>query len=417
MNNHALPAASSFRPPHLRLLMAGLGAAWKRGVLPPPDLRAATLRQQAQAATGLGADTIDRAFFERQLAVLLDDLHQHARLNVFGKLVAHGSLLKVMQERLWFEDLLTRHPEIDRIRLAPPIVIAGSMRSGTTRLQRLLACNPAFNALKLYEAQSPVPTPAVIRARRAGRADPRIWRTAAAIRFIGSINPATLHAHPTGALEVDEELGLNLQSLSGAMIEAQWRVPAFARHCETVSQLPAYARLARLLKARCWLEGSDPARPFVLKTPQHLQDLAALMQVFPQARLLFLHRDPATMVASGASLVWNQMVIQSDAVDPHWVGGEWLHKTAHRLSVAARLRPLIDPRQQMDLHFDEVDADWQAAMQRIHAFLGVELTPPALAAMQAYLQRAERRHGFRRHRYRLAHFGLGEGDVRARLGA
>ena len=69
----------------------------------------------------------------------------------------------------------------------------------------------------------------------------------------------------------------------------------------------------------------------------------------------------------------------------------------------------------MDLHYDEVNADWRAAMQRVYAFLGTELTPATLAAMQAYLHRAERRHGFRRHRYRLAHFGLREAEVRARL--
>lgn len=414
-DNRTLPPATRFRPLHLRALMGGLRMAWRLGVLPPPDLCPQRLRWQAEQATGFSRDTIDRAFFDRQLAVLLEDLHGEARLSDFGRLVAHGSLLKVMKERLWFEALLDAHPEIDAITLADPVVIAGSMRSGTTRMQRLLACDPAFNALRLYEAQSPVPTPDVVRAKRAGRRDPRIWRTSAAIRFVAGINPAIMDAHPTGPLEVDEELGLNEQSLSGAMIEAQRRAPQFARHCERVSQLPAYRRLKRLLKARCWLEGSDPARPFVLKTPQHLQDLAALLAVFPGAKLLFLHRDPVQLVASGASLAWNQMVIQSDDVDPHWLGQEWLHKTSHRLHVAERVRRAIPAQNQIDLSFDEVGADWRAAVARVYAFLGRELTPDVLANMQAYLDRAEHRHGFRRHRYRLEHFGLRDGEVRERL--
>lgn len=395
--------------------MAGLDQAWKRGVLPPPDLGPHTLRQQAEAATGLTADTIDRDFFEQQLQVLLNSLHHEAQLNAFGRLVAHGSILKVMKERLWFEDLLARHPDIDAIELAPPIIIAGSMRSGTTRLQRLLASDPAFNALKLYEAQSPVPSPDVVRARRAGRRDPRIWRTAAALRFIASINPAIMAAHPTGALWVDEELGLNEQSLSGAMIEAQRRVPGFARHCEAVSQLPAYTRLARLLKARCWLEGSNPDKPFVLKTPQHLQDMEAVMAVFPRAKWLFLHRDPIELVASGASLVWNQMVIQSDAVDPHWVGREWLHKTAHRLAVAARIRPSIPADSQLDLTYTAMNADWLGAVRQVYTFLGHELTPAAEAAMHQYVDVASRHHGFQQHRYHLRSFGLDELTVRACL--
>jgi len=412
MHAMSLPHHSQFRPIHLKFLMRSLQSAWAAGILPPADLCPERLRAMAEKETGLRDDTHeDRAFFERQLAVLLPALHHEARMTSFGRLIAHGSLLKVMKERLWAEALFRAHPEIDRIELAPPIVVVGPMRSGTTRLQRLLACDPGFDALKLYEASCPVPWPRSFTARQ----DPRIAYVGRGLRLLTSINPTISEIHPTGPLEVDEELGLNEQSLSGALIEAQRRIPSFARHCETVDQGPAYARLKRLLKLRTWFADKDPARPYVLKTPQHMQDLAALMAAFPDAKLLFLHRDPVTVVASGASLAWNQMVIQSDHVDAHWVGREWLHKTGHRLDVTARVRTTIASEQQLDLGFEEMNRDWQGAIARVYRFLGRDLQLEAMAAMQDYVRRAASEHGYARHRYSLSDFGLSAGEVEEQL--
>lgn len=412
MDNTGLPPIGRFRPLHLKLMMWPLNAAWSSGALPPADLCPERLRGLAEKATGLSQDRSGRGFFERQLAHLLPALHEEARLTDFGRLVAHGSLLKVMKERLWFEALMEAHPEIDRIELAPPVLIVGSMRSGTTRMQRLLAADPAHTALRLYEAQCPVPNP---RKLRKGRRDPRVRQVGRALKLIGSINPTVFDIHPTGPLEVDEELGLLDQSLSSAMIETQRRVPSFARFCEAEDQTPAYERLYRLLKLRTWLEGLDPSRPYVLKTPQHMQDIAALNATFPRSPLIFLHRDPAQLVASAASLAWNHMVVQSDHVDPHWVGAEWLHKTRHRLETVSAVRRRIAPNLQFDLGFAEVNADWKDAIRRTYAFLGRELTPAALAAMESYVERAAAEHGYSRHRYRLEQFGLSPGEVREQL--
>jgi hypothetical protein len=199
------------------------------------------------------------------------------------------------------------------------------------------------------------------------------------------------------------------------MIEAQRRVPCFARHCEAVDQTPAYARLERLLKMRTWFEGTDPSRSYVLKTPQHMQDINALHRVFPNSPMIFLHRDPVQLVGSGASLAWNQMVIQSDEVDPAWVGREWLHKTRFRLEVVAEARRRIPARLQFDLGYEDVNADWRDAIARTYQFLGRDLTPRARAGMEAYVARAAAEHSFHRHRYSLAQFGLSADEVREEL--
>src|SRR3546814_7702400 len=90
--------------------------------------------------------------------------------------------------------------------------------------------------------------------------------------------------------------------------------------------------MADLLRLTGWLRGEDPAKPWLLKTPQHMLDLPALLRVFPDARIIFTHRDPAAVVGSSCSLAWNQMCLQSDYVDPRWIGREWLRKTELKIS-------------------------------------------------------------------------------------
>ncbi len=399
-----LPTASSFRPFPLNGLMRGLERMWDKGLQPPADLCWDRIVTRAMRDTGLD-DLGDTRFLDRQRDVLLPALREEARLNTLGKVIAHGSLLKIVKERLWAEALFRRHPEIDAEVLAPPIVVVGPMRSGTTRLQRLIAADPAFSAFRLYESTCPVPWPKSF----TQVIDPRISRTRFGLRVLTWINPRNAEVHPTGPLEVDEELGLLEHSLHGALIEAQRRIPSFARHCETADMAPAYARMKRLMKLRQWFTGDR--RPLVLKTPQYMADLAHLLAEFPDARFVFTHRDPVSVVASSASLAWNQMVVQSDHVDPRWVGREWLWKTRHRMDRANAVRPRIADDRQIDIGFEEVNASWPSAVQRIYARFGLDLTADARAAMRAYVARAAREHPFAHHRYTLEDFGLTRGEV------
>ncbi len=406
-----LVEATATHPRLVRLANRALPHLWQRRLLPPPDLAEATLDEHATRSTGL-SDFGD-PWFRGPLRVLLPALREEANLNAMGRMIAHGSLQKVLRERLWSTALFAEHPEIRQRPLARPVVIVGPMRSGTTRLHRLLAADDRFAHLRLFEAMCPVPWPASFRRGR----DPRLAYTARGWKALTWMNPGNAAVHPTGPLEPDEELGLLEQSIWGAQIEAQRRVPSFARWCEGVDAAPAYAHMADLVRLTSWFRHDDPAKPWVLKTPQHMQDLAALDRVLPDARLIFLHRDPVRVVGSAASLAWNQMVVQTDAVDPRWIGAEWLHKTDHRVRTTLAVRERIGPTRQLDVGFAEMNTDWCAVMRRVYAFLDLELTPAALAAMEAYLRRAEREHPFRAHRYSLADFGLSEGEIRERFAA
>lgn len=400
------------RPPRrtrfIDIVNAGIQIARRSGFAVPPVLEKGPLMERASARAGL--DDFGDPWFERPLDVLLDAVRDQAQLNPAGEWSALQQFDKVLVDRLWAQQWFAAHPEILARPLPRPVVIVGPMRSGTTRLHRLLAADHRFNHLRSFETISPVPRPGF----RHGESDFRVTLAARILKVARLANPRTLTIHPTGPEEPEEELGLLVSSFWGMKHEAQWWVPDYGRWCEAQDATPAYRQMARLLRLIGWSQQASSLRPWVLKTPQHMLDLPALLRVFPDARLIFTHRDPLAVVGSAASLAWNQTIIYSDHADASRVGEEWLRKTHLQVERMIAARAEIPADRQIDIHYEEMDRDWQATMARLYRFLGLDLAP-ALPAMAAYQRRAA---GLKRrpHEYSLEQFGLTPGRVLEEFG-
>ena len=383
----------------------------KLGVFGPPRLDKDALLEEAAAATGLN-DFGDR-WFEKPFEVLLDSVKREAQLNAAGEFSAMKMFHHVLRDRLYTQMWFKRHPEILARPLKNPVVIVGPMRSGTTRLHRLLAADQRFAHLRSFETISPVPRPEFEQVLAGEAEDFRPKLAARILKVARLANPRTLSIHPTGAYEPEEELGLVAASMYGMKWEAQWNVPSYAEWCHEESAIPAYRHMANLLRLIGWSQQESSLRPWILKTPQHMLDLPALLEVFPDARLIFTHRDPKQVVGSAASLAWNQTIIYSDHNDPAQTGRDWLGKTA---TMIARMRAARDaiPRERMiDVQYEDMETDWRGTMERVYRFLDLEMEP-AVAGMEDYLDRSARlkRHP---HRYSLAEFGLREDEVNERF--
>jgi len=383
----------------------------KLGVFGPPRLDKDALLEEAAATTGLN-DFGDR-WFEKPFEVLLDSVKHEAQLNAAGEFSATKMFHHVLRDRLYTQMWFGRHPEILARPLKNPVVIVGPMRSGTTRLHRLLAADQRFAHLRSFETISPVPRPEFEQVLAGEAEDFRPKLAARILKVARLANPRTLSIHPTGAYEPEEELGLVAASMYGMKWEAQWNVPSYAEWCHEESAIPAYRHMANLLRLIGWSQQESSLRPWILKTPQHMLDLPALLEVFPDARLIFTHRDPKQVVGSAASLAWNQTIIYSDHNDPAQTGRDWLGKTA---TMIARMRAARDaiPRERMiDVQYEDMETDWRGTMERVYRFLDLEMEP-AVAGMEDYLDRSARlkRHP---HRYSLAEFGLREDEVNERF--
>lgn len=377
-----------------------LERAWAKGWVPAPDLSPDALTREGLARAGVG-DLGDPGVWRANLEALCAALEDEARLTSLGRTMACGQIVAALRDRARAHALWDAHPEIADVPIARPVLVLGQMRSGTTRVQRLLACDPRLNWTRHYESWCPV-------------GGGRRWRAAGTLLAMRALNPEFAHIHPTGANEPDEEIGLFSLSLYGSTFEAQWRVPSFARWCETRDTQPVYSEFRRLLQTVAWLRGDREPRPWVIKVPQLTQDLGAALDLFPDARVVRVERDPAAVVASAASLARNQMRVQSDAVDDAWIGREWLGKVRlrrERVEAALAARPDVPVAR---VEFDEIGRDWLGEMRKVYAVLGMELTLAVGARMRVYLARSAGR-GLERHRYTVEEFGLRADEVRAAL--
>lgn len=362
--------------------------------LDPGEIEAFVLRRTEASAIPGGHW---RPFFRR----LASDLGTHARLTPLGRIIANGQLVGLLSARVWAERLLARHPEILDQQIRRPIIIMGPMRSGSTRLQRLLACDPRFAWTRLHESLFPVPH---------GRGDrKRVLAAAGVHRLLRTLNPAVQRIHPSGALQPDEEFGHLSFSMTSAQAAVQWHVPGLVAAERRRDWAPVVAELALLLKLNSWARGGVGGKRWVLKCPAYGDMADALFRAFPDASVVHLSRDPAQVVASSASLVFEQRRIHSDAADPRAIGPEWLERTLARQRSQDQARARHPQVAAFDLHFDEVSADWKGAMHRLYRFIGEPLTAEAMRTMERYLGGARDHEG---HRYDPLDFGLDVDAVR-----
>ncbi len=383
------------RPRRQRLAARGLDMAWRRGWLAPPMLDPEERIAAVERISG--GLRLAKGCWRGRLDILAAALNRQAALNPLGRVIAHGQITAALLNRARLQALWARHPEIGAIALPPPILIVGHMRSGSTRVQRLLACDPRLDYTRFYESWNPLP-------RRLGGAwNDRATRAWLMLRCAHALNPDFRHIHPTGTWQADEEMGLQNISFFGAAFEAQWRVPDFTAQVEAEDGVIPYAEFKRLLQTIAWLRRRPMTGRWVLKLPQFAQDLDAVLATFPDATVIRLRRDPAQVVASSASLVANQMRVQSDDVDPRWIGQEWLRKTALRERRTSHA--LAGRAARVEIAFEAVDHDWRDAMAAIYSGLGMALLPEVERHMARFMA-AQPQKRLARHRYSLAGFGL-----------
>lgn len=329
----------------------------------------------------------DIADFRDRLDRLCEALRDEADLNSLGHTLAYGQLTAAVRKRHALGRLWRKRPELAASPVAAPIVVVGQMRSGTTRLHRLLAADPAHAATRFCDAFDPVPR----------HPDWRPLKAAGALWIARRLNPWLDTLHPFGATRPDEEIGWISAALSPCAFEVQWAVPGFVRWSEARSAAPVYREFARIVSTDAAIHG-NARQPRAMKCPQFSEDLAALMQVFPHARLVFAERADAAVHASSVSLVASQTALQSRSADLDAINSECWRKLSLRRSRIDSFRA-----KGPQVAFDDLDADWKGAIAAVYRALDLELTPQALAAMGRE-QRAAARSPHVRHAAALREF-------------
>jgi hypothetical protein len=211
---------------------------------------------------------------------------------------------------------------------------------------------------------------------------------------------------------IEEEVELLDLDLAGYVLEWHARVPDWRDYYLGLDQTRHYAYLKKVLQALTFLRGP---RTWVLKSPQHCEQLGPLMATFPDATVAFTHRDPVAVVQSAITMMAYSDRLRRKSIDAEWLLEYWSDRVHRLLSACVRDRDLVPAGQSIDIGFHELNGNEMSLLEKLYERGGVELTPRARAAFQSYLDGNPRgKHG--RIRYDLQrHFGVSAAELRERF--
>ncbi len=338
---------------------------------------------------------------------LVASLNEEAELTETGEVMLRLRLVGLLASRLRVEDTYQAHPSIDDEGVEGPVFVIGLPRTGTTALSQLVAADPQFRSLRLWESSSPCPPPETA----TEHSDPRIAETEAGLAMMNQMFPLMQtmhHEEATTPTECQDLLGMSFRTVH---FDGFGRVPSYlswVTECDMRGTYRYHRRVLRLLQWHC------PPHLWHLKTPVHMFALDALLDAYPDAKFLWSHRDPAKVLGSVCSLIHYVRSWGSDRYDADELGTEQLERWWLAVSRAMDFRARLGDDRFADLAFADLQVNPVSAMEEAYERIGVEFSDTSRAAVSTWATTHEPgSHG--QHSYDLAEFGLSADQVRERF--
>ena len=358
--------------------------------LTPASVVAAAVKQAG--SPDLGSDS-----FREPLDVFLASCQEEAELTTFGRILITKMLAAALANRIDLHRWSLDHPTVVEEHIDSPWIIVGLPRTGTSVLSMLLGLDPMARPLRQWEAAHLIPPPTL----QGAEEDPRIAETAKELDGLMRLNPPLKAMHPFGATLAQECVSLFMYDVRTLALETQAHVPAYARWLERADMAPAYAQHKLALQA---LQSVQPTERWILKTPNHLWHLEALLGAYPDARIIWTHRDPGPVVTSLASLANAGQRPLTRRADPRPTAEEWKRKCTFALDSAAAFEEASGDGWCRHLHYDALMADPVGAVRDLYRRFGDEVSDLHARRMEAFLEQRPR-DAFGHHRYDPSDFG------------
>jgi hypothetical protein len=354
----------------------------------------------AREKTG-GLPAPDTDTWREGLEILLRDHAREDRLSERGAGIVRNRYADALSGRMQVDDWIRRHPAVAEAPVTRPVFILGMPRTGTTLASYLMASDPANRSMLRWEPYnlSPPAAPGAL------KSDPRclaeLTRDEAVLKAAPHI--AAAHWEPgDGPTECVHLLAQDFRSLMFAVITT---VPTYHDWILFTDMASAFAHRRRALQV---MQSTNPGR-WVLKMPSDSLFIRQIFKTFPDAKVIWTHRDPFATFASSINMRGaSRPIFEKDE------GREYMRQrfplqmalhVARPLEVAAER-----PNDVYHLYYDDMLADPLAQMRKVYRWLGDEWTDATEQGMTAWLaDNPQNKHG--KHSYALADWGFSRADL------
>lgn len=310
------------------------------------------------------------------LEVLVDSIRSDMDLSLVGRFSARDDTVRMARNHLRIRRTLRETPTVLDTPLPAPIFIIGWARTGTTALHQLLALDPRNRTIPYWESFDPVPPES--------GPDKRIERLDRMLAQLSRLAPNYGAIHPMTAEMPEECVALFMNELRTLQFDFQYRAPSYVEWL--LAQDPTIAYRGYRTQLQLIQHHRPTGERFVLKDPTHLVHLETVLDVFPSAKLIFTHRDPAAAISSLCSLHAHTRALFTDDVDPFALGREVLSRHwADAQDRAVALRARLAPGQSTEVRHPDLLRDPLGTVARVYDDLGLEWTEAASDRIRSYI--------------------------------
>ena len=354
--------------------------------------RASTIIQRARDQAAI--EQFDNESFRAGLDIFAREIDARPLRTAPGKQFLEGLAVKSLVTRLQVAEYARNHPEILRREIKRPVFIMGMPRTGTTLVSYLIGTDPNFRSLLRWEIATPVPPPTLATLK----SDPRC----VAMKEQDARNPDPFaHIHreaPDGPTECTFVMAHDFKAL---FMESLLCSPVYSNWMLETDLTSAYEYHRLFLTV---LQSEAPGT-WALKLPSHALGIRVLLKMYPDARVIWTHRDPFAAAGSLISMIEHAHRVTLTSPDNEFLVNNYPRQLAEHVHrpMAVQDESPSDPF--YHLYFADLLRDPMAEMRKLYAWLGEAFADETEVRMRSWL--ADNPQGkFGKHTYSLERFGL-----------
>jgi LPS sulfotransferase NodH len=317
-----------------------------------------------------------------------------------------------------FHQILERKLRVQRlirfcVKTRPPAVfIVGLPRTGSTLLHQLCGTDGNARTVRAWEFRMPFEASNAPKDQKS-----RMEKVQKQLDGLYNLAPAIRNVHYVRALDPDEcvqgflDCAMPEWYLWGAIDAPEafnWYVNG-----DMTNEYVNYEKFLRVLLENDGITDNS-TRNLWLKTPHHTFKLIELAKAFPEAKFVWLHRDPSRSVGSCCSM--NQAIMDVSSpwfVDPHVIGRRTLKRLAHCVEKGMADRKILESqgRNFVDVYYEDMKGDLLGTMKKMYRDLGFDdnFSVEYEASLTNLVSTSKSQETA--HRYSLKDFGLSEESI------
>jgi len=377
---------------------------------PPPQFRTASDQLHQTVAAEVGSDDFGPGDYLAGLKVLLQSMDYDPHFSEQGRRIAWGMVVGVLRGRAQAIKSMKDNPGFDAHEIVSPVVITGVPRTGTTALHRLMAVDPRFQGLQTWLLDSPMPRPPV----EQWASHPEFRKSVDLLEARYAAAPQKRAAHNVVAEEVHECCMVLRHSFVSNLWTCGWSAPSYDAWWQDQSEARAYDYYRKCVQL---IGSNEPEKRWLLKNPGHIETLDLLFAVYPDAKVIQTHRDPAKAVPSLVSLLMQMHgEIEEGRYEQrsHIMLRREVAKWASAVRKSDEVREM-HPGQVLDVVHAEFHVDPMGVLDRIYRFIGWDIPDETRARFAERIEEKPELQ-FGAHRYKIADFGMTEEEAREPFG-